>query len=188
MVSTYQAVSGTGKKAIEELKSQSLAILNNREIKSEVYPYQIAYNALPHIDIFFDNGFSREEMKMVNETRKILGDSSISINVTAVRIPVFYGHSESICFQTVSDANLEDIKDVLYEFNGIKLVDDPAKNIYPMPINVENDDNILIGRLRKDLDLDNTFNMWVVGNNIRKGAALNAVQIAKKLIDKNFII
>ncbi len=187
VVSTYQAVSGTGKDAMEELKNQSSAILQNQKFESRVYPHQIAFNAIPHIDIFFDNGFTREEMKMVNETKKILRNDSISINATAVRIPVFYGHSESICFQTDSNADLDDIKAVIAEFNGVKLIDNPKQNIYPMAINSENDDNVLVGRLRKDLDLKNRFNMWVVGNNIRKGAALNAVQIAKKLIENNFI-
>ncbi len=187
IVSTYQAVSGTGKKAIEELKNQTFQVLNNKKIEKNVYPYQIAFNALPHIDIFYDNGFTREEMKMVRETKKILNDESIKINVTAVRIPVFYGHSESISFETEKNADVNTIKEALAKYKPVKLYDTPKENLYPMPIDAEKTDKILVGRLRADLDYKNTFNMWVVGNNIRKGAALNAVQIADYLI-KNKII
>ena len=187
IVSTYQAVSGTGKKAVNELTEQTKAVLNNKEIISKVYPHQIAFNALPHIDIFTDNGFTVEEMKMVNETRKILKDKTISVNATAVRVPVFYGHSESVWFETKEETDIRQITNVLSSFLPVLIKDKPHKNIYPLAIESTDTDKVIVGRLRADLDNPKAFNMWVVGNNIRKGAALNAVQIADYLIKNDFV-
>ena len=187
LVSTYQAVSGTGLKAIEELKNQAKAYLDGNEIKSEVYPHQIAFNAIPLIDKINDNGYTEEELKLNRETKKIFNDSSIDVTATAVRIPVVYGHSESIHVEIDNEVDLEEIEYLLSNDENIKLIDNPEEDEYPTPIMSEDDDKILVGRVRKDLHNDNALEMWVVGNNIRKGAALNAVQIADYMIKSNLI-
>ena len=184
VVSTYQAVSGSGKAAIEELTNQTMAVLDNEEIVREVYPHQIAFNAIPHIDVFEDNGFSKEEMKLIHETRKIFNDDSIKINATAVRIPVFKGHSESVYIETESKIEVDEIKRILLETPGVKLVDELKTSKYPLAIMTKYYDEVLVGRIRKDLHVKNGISMWIVGDNLRKGAALNAVQIAEKLIEK----
>ncbi|MFW5992164.1 MAG: aspartate-semialdehyde dehydrogenase, partial [Halanaerobiaceae bacterium] len=184
VVSTYQAVSGTGKDAIDELDQQVNAYLNDEQLVSEVYPHQIAFNVLPHIDIFFDNDYTKEEMKMVRETRKILDDPDIPITATAARIPVFYGHAEAVNIETEKDVNLDRLKALLNATSGVKVVDNPEKAIYPLPTMSENDDSVMVGRIRKDFSIDRGINLWVVANNLRKGAALNAVQIAEKLIER----
>ncbi len=177
VVNTYQAVSGTGKAAIDELDKQVRDYVNNKELKSEVYPHQIAFNILPHIDVFFDNGYTKEEMKMVRETRKILNDDKLAITATAVRVPVFYGHSEAVNIELEEDITTDELRKSLQETEGIKIVDE-----YPVTIMTENDDDVLVGRIRRDNSIENGFNLWVVANNLRKGAALNAVQIAEKLV------
>ncbi len=182
IVSTYQSVSGTGKQAINELREQSQAFLNKDKIVKKVYPHQIAFNILPHIDIFLDNGYTKEEIKMINETRKILYDNSLKITVTTARVPVFYGHAESVYIETDEYIGIPGIKQLLTDFPGVKVIDDPSRFIYPLPIMSENEDDILVGRIRKDLAEENGINMWIIGNNVRKGAALNAVQIAELLI------
>ena len=187
LVSTYQAVSGTGLKAIEELKNQAKAYLDGSEIKSEVYPHQIAFNAIPLIDKINDNGYTEEELKLNRETKKIFDDQEINVTATAVRIPVVYGHSESIHVEIENEVDLEEIEYLLSNDENIKLIDNPEEDQYPTPIMSEDDDKILIGRVRKDLHNDNALEMWVVGNNIRKGAALNAVQIADYMIKSNLI-
>ena len=187
IVSTYQAVSGTGKAAIEELYTQTSDILNGKNPVAKVYPHQIAFNCLPHIDIFEESGFTREEMKMVRETKKILNDYNIKINSTAVRVPVVYGHSESIYFETSAKVSLNEIKSALKNFDAVKVVDDPDKDIYPLAIDTEKTDKVLVGRLRADIDNPFAFNMWITGNNIRKGAALNAIQIASYMIKNNIV-
>ena len=154
---------------------------------ASVYPHQIAFNALPHIDDFLDNGYTKEEMKMVNETRKIMGDSSIRITATAVRIPVIYGHSESINIETEKKLTPAEVKDLLNNKPGISLVDEPQKNIYPMAIDAAGRDEVFVGRIRRDRSQPNTLNMWIVADNLRKGAATNAVQIAGLLIDKEIL-
>jgi len=179
IVSTYQSVSGTGKDAVQELLNQTNQKLNNQEIETSVYPHQIAFNVIPQIDVFEENGYTREEMKMVRETHKILADDKIKISATAVRVPVIFGHSESIFFETENAVGLRDIKIALEEQAGLKLVDDPTNQVYPLAIDTETDDDVMVGRLRKDLTSDTGFSMWVVGHNLRKGAALNAVQIAE---------
>jgi aspartate-semialdehyde dehydrogenase len=184
VVSTYQAVSGTGKRAIRELENQVLAIYNQQEIKKEVYPHQIAFNCLPHIDVFFDNGYTKEEIKMVNETKKILEDPSIRVTATTVRVPVFYGHSESVNIETEKKLTPDQVREILSKAPGVKVVDNPKKFEYPLAIDAAGKDDTLVGRIREDESIPNGINMWIVADNIRKGAALNAVQIAEILIQK----
>jgi len=184
VVSTYQAVSGTGKRAIQELESQVLAIYNNQEVTKQVYPHQIAFNCLPHIDVFFENGYTKEEMKMVNETKKIMEDESIRVTATTVRVPVFYGHSESVNIETEKKITAGQVREILSKAPGVVVVDDPKKNEYPLAIDAAGKDETLVGRIREDESIPNGINLWVVSDNIRKGAALNAVQIAEILIQK----
>jgi aspartate-semialdehyde dehydrogenase len=182
VVSTYQAVSGTGTKAIDELREQVAAYVHGIGSSSNVYPHQIAFNCLPHIDSFLDNGYTKEEMKMVNETRKIFGDDSIGITATAVRVPVIYGHSESINIETEKKLTAADVKKLMKSAPGVKLVDDPANLSYPMALDCAGKFETLVGRIREDESIENGINLWVVADNILKGAALNAVQIAEELI------
>ncbi len=184
VVSTYQAVSGTGKKAIYELEQQVLAIYNNKPVEKKVYPYQIAFNCLPQIDVFLDNGYTKEEMKMVNETKKILEDESIQVTATTVRVPVFYSHSESVNIEFEKDLSPEEARKILKKAPGVKVVDDPSKKIYPLAIDAAGRDETFVGRIRRDESVAHGLNLWVVADNIRKGAALNAVQIAEVLIKK----
>ena len=184
VVSTYQAVSGTGRRAIKELESQILAIYNNKEVEKSVYPHQIAFNCLPHIDVFFDNGYTKEEIKMVNETKKIMEDNSIQVTATTVRVPVFYGHSESVNIETEKKLTRDDVKEILSKAPGVVVVDDPKKFEYPLAIHAAGKDETFVGRIREDESISNGINMWIVADNIRKGAALNAVQIAEILIQK----
>ncbi len=183
VVSTYQAVSGSGKKAIDELEKQVLALFNQEsEVPVNVYPHQIAFNCLPHIDVFLDNGYSREEMKMVNETRKIFADDAIRVTATAVRVPVFYGHSESVNVETERKISVAEVRELLERAPGVEVVDDLDNNLYPLAINAAGRDETFVGRIREDESIENGLNLWVVADNIRKGAALNAVQIAEILI------
>ena len=184
VVSTYQAVSGTGKRAIKELESQVFAIYNQQEIKKEVYPHQIAFNCLPHIDVFLDNGYTKEEMKMVNETKKIMEDNAIGVTATTVRVPVFYGHSESVNIETEKKLKADEARKILSKAPGVVVVDDPKKFEYPLAIYAAGKDETFVGRIREDESIPNGINMWIVSDNIRKGAALNAVQIAEILIQK----
>lgn len=186
VVSTYQAVSGSGAQAIEELDRQVRAYAAGDDITSEVYPHQIAFNCLPHIDSFLDNGYTKEEMKMVNETRKIFGDDGIGVTATTVRVPVFYGHSESVNIETNSKITAAEVKDMLADAAGVKLVDEPGADNYPLALDCEGEFPTLVGRIREDESIANGINMWVVADNILKGAALNAVQIAEVLI-KDYI-
>jgi aspartate-semialdehyde dehydrogenase len=182
VVSTYQAVSGTGQKAVEELVSQVRALFNNQEVVKKVYPHRIAFNCLPHIDVFLENGYTKEEMKMVNETKKIMGDDSIEVTATTVRVPVFYGHSESVNIETEKKLTVAEAREILAKFPGVKVVDNPGKNEYPMPLAAAGQDLTLVGRIREDFTIKNGLNLWVVADNIRKGAATNAVQIAEILV------
>lgn len=181
VVSTYQAVSGTGKKAIDELYEQTKAILNFLEPEKKVYPHRIAFNCLPHIDVFLDNGYTKEEMKMVNETQKILEDDSIGITATTVRVPVFFSHSESVNVETGRHISPDDVRTLLENAPGVMVVDDPSKNLYPMAIDAAGRDETFVGRIRADESIPNGINLWIVSDNIRKGAATNAVQIAEIL-------
>jgi len=184
VVSTYQAVSGTGKKAIDELDSQTRAILNFKKHENKVYPHTIAFNCLPHIDVFLGNGYTKEEMKMVHETRKILEDDTIGVTATAVRVPVFFGHSESINIETKREVSAREVRALLERTPGVRVVDDPENNQYPLAIDAAGQDFTLVGRIRDDESIENGINMWVVADNIRKGAATNAVQIAEILINE----
>jgi aspartate-semialdehyde dehydrogenase len=181
VVSTYQAVSGTGKKAIFELETQVSDLFNNREITKKVYPHQIAFNCLPHIDVFTENGYTKEELKMINETKKIMEDYSIQVTATTVRVPVFYGHSESVNVEFERPLSPEEARELLKKAPGVIVADDPSKNIYPLAIYAAGKDETFVGRIRKDESVENGLNMWIVADNIRKGAALNAVQIAEIL-------
>ena len=183
VVTTFQSVSGTGQKAIDELLQQTTDLLNFREVKCNVYPHQIAFNVLPHIDKFLENGYTKEEMKMVNETRKILGDDSIRITATTVRVPVFRCHSESVNIETERKLTANEVRAVLSEAPGLIVFDAPDKNIYPLPVDVDGKDETYVGRIREDESIEKGINMWIVADNLRKGAALNAVQIAEKLIE-----
>lgn len=184
VVTTFQSVSGTGKKAMDELLQQTTDILNFKEAKCNVYPHQIAFNVLPHIDKFLENGYTKEEMKMVNETRKIMGDNSIRLTATAVRVPVFRCHSESLNIETEKKITPNEVRAVLSKAPGIVVFDAPEKNIYPLPVDIAGKDETYVGRIRADESIENGINMWIVADNLRKGAALNAVQIAEKLIEK----
>ncbi len=182
VVSTYQSITGTGIKAVQQLENESL------NVKGEMaYPYPIYQNALPHCDIFMDNGYTKEEMKLVNETHKIMGDESIGITATAIRIPVVGGHSESINIQLKSEFQLDDIRKLLHESPGIVLQDNPDTNTYPMPIYAKGKDEVFVGRIRKDFSQENSINLWVVSDNLRKGAATNTIQIAEYLINNDLI-
>ncbi|MBC8388673.1 MAG: aspartate-semialdehyde dehydrogenase [Actinobacteria bacterium] len=184
VVSTYQSVSGAGAKAIAELENQTREIIcgGNRNVKCEVFPVQIAFNVIPHIDIFLDNGYTKEEMKMVYETRKIFGDDLIKVSATAVRVPVFTSHSESVSIETEEKIELEVVRDALARAEGLTLKDDFKNAVYPTALDSSNKDNVFVGRLREDISIENGISMWVVGDQLRKGAALNAIQIAEELI------
>lgn len=187
VVSTYQAVSGTGQKAITELETQVRRLFNGQPVVPDVYPHRIAFNCLPQIDVFLDNGYTKEEMKMVNETKKIMGDDSIRVAATAVRVPVFYGHSEAVNIETEDKLSVEEARTILAKAPGITIVDFPEKGMYPMAIDAAGQDDVFVGRIREDLTIDNGLDMWIVSDNIRKGAALNTVQIAETLIERDLV-
>ena len=182
-VCTYQAVSGTGKEAIEELAGQTARLLNGQEAQCEVYPKQIAFNVLPHIDSFQENGYTREEMKMVWETQKIFGDHSIQVNPTCVRVPVFFGHSEALHIETVDKISAEQARELLQNAPGVQVMDEQADGGYPTAVgDSAGSDPVFVGRIREDISHPRGLDMWVVSDNVRKGAALNSVQIAASLI------
>jgi aspartate-semialdehyde dehydrogenase len=182
VVSTYQSVTGTGKDAVQQMMDERRGIQGNK-----VYPHPIDMNALPHIDSFLDNGYTKEEMKMVNETRKILGDQKIGVTATTVRIPSIGGHSEAVNVEFNEDFNLSEVRSILASTPGVIVQDDPKNNIYPMPINAKGRDEVFVGRLRKDESQPNTLNMWIVADNLRKGAATNAVQIAEFMMERSLV-
>jgi aspartate-semialdehyde dehydrogenase len=182
VVSTYQAVSGTGQKAVDELAEQVRALLSCQPTKNQVYPHRIAFNCLPHIDVFLENGYTKEEMKMVHETVKIMGDDQIKVTATTVRVPVFYGHSEAVNIETERKLTPDEARKILAQAPGVKVVDNPDKKEYPMPLDAAGQDLTLVGRIREDFSIANGLNFWVVADNLRKGAATNAVQIAEILI------
>ncbi len=182
-VATYQAVSGTGKDAIEELAGQTARLLNGQPAESKVYPKQIAFNCLPHIDVFMENGYTKEEMKMVWETRKIMGDDSIEVNPTAVRVPVFYGHSEAVHIETRDKISAKQARELLAKAPGIQLLDERADGGYPTAVTEgSGTDPVFVGRIREDISHPRGLNLWVVADNVRKGAALNSIQIAEILV------
>lgn len=188
VVSTYQSVTGTGKEAVDQLMGE-----RNKAVSDKIgdfpmaYKYQIDLNALPQIDVFLDNGYTKEEMKMVNETKKIMGDDSIRVTATTVRIPVMGGHSESVNIEFENDFDLQEVRQLLTESPGVVVQDDPAKQIYPMPLWAHEKDEVFVGRIRRDESQLNTLNMWIVSDNLRKGAATNAVQIAEYLLSKGIL-
>lgn len=187
VVSTYQAVSGTGQKAIAELETQVRQMFNMQEPDVNVYPHRIAFNVLPHIDTFQSNDYTKEEMKMVHETIKILGDPQVKVTATCVRVPVFYSHSESLNIETEKKLSPAQARAILAQAPGVQVYDNPQEKMYPMPIDAAGEDVTFVGRIREDETIDNGLNMWVVSDNIRKGAALNAVQIAETLLERDLL-
>ncbi|UPL48594.1 aspartate-semialdehyde dehydrogenase [Hymenobacter sublimis] len=183
VVSTYQSVTGTGKKAVDQLMQERAG----QAASNPAYPYPIDLNVLPHIDVFEDNGYTKEEMKMVKETKKIMGDENIRVTATTVRIPVVGGHSEAVNVEFEREFELEDVRRILRETEGVEVVDDVKNNRYPMPKDVHGKDAVLVGRLRRDETQPRTLNMWVVADNLRKGAATNAVQIAEKMLQMGLL-
>jgi len=183
VVATYQAVTGSGKKAVQQLEEE----IRQGKASEPAYPHPIAYNCLPHIDVFLENGYTKEEMKMVQETHKIMGDPDISISPTTVRVPVFGGHSEVLHIQFRTEVVVDQVKEILSTAPGIVLQDNPQQNEYPMPITAQDRDEVFVGRIRGDLFDPFALNLWVVSDNLRKGAATNAVQIAEKLIEMNLL-
>ena len=182
-VSTYQAVSGSGTAAVNELAKQTAELLNGRDAQCEVYPRQIAFNALPHIDKFMDNGYTKEEMKMCWETRKIFEDESIGVSATCVRIPVFFGHSEAVQVETLEYISETEVRKLLKQSEGVTVIDERRDGGYPTAVHESaGNDSVFVGRIRQDISLENGLNLWVVSDNVRKGAALNSVQIAEELI------
>ena len=188
VVATYQSVSGAGQKGIDELTSQSISWAKGENIApASKFPYQIAFNLIPHIDIFGENGYTKEEMKMVNETRKIMGDSRIAVSATCVRVPVFRAHSEAVWIETEKKISPEEARKLLLKARGVEVVDDPQNKKYPMPLYAEGKQVTYVGRLREDISAKNGLAFWVVSDNLLKGAALNAVEIAETLISKKII-
>jgi aspartate-semialdehyde dehydrogenase len=187
IVDTYQSVSGTGAAAVEELRTQSGQVLEGKSVELRVYPHQIAFNTLPHIEPFLENGYTNEEMKMVNETRKILHDDSIAVSATCVRVPVVVSHSEAIHIEFANPISPGEVREILAAFPGIKILDDPTANVYPMPVNATGKDEVFVGRIRQDVSHPNGIAMWVVSDNLRKGAATNAIQIAEEVLNRNLL-
>ena len=185
VVSTYQAVSGTGKNAMDELTEQTRNLLTFQEVTPEVYPHRIAFNCFPHIGSFLENGYTEEEMKMVHETHKIMEDPNIRVSATTVRIPVFYGHSEAVNIQTERKLSAKDARVLLFQAPGVRVMDNPDERIYPMPSEAAGINDTLVGRIREDISIENGLDLWIVADNIRKGAALNTVQIAELLIKEH---
>jgi aspartate-semialdehyde dehydrogenase len=181
VVTTFQSVSGTGKDAMDELMAECQNLLSFKSASPKVYPYQIAFNCLPQIDDFLPSGYTKEEMKMVHETRKIMGDQSIQVTATTVRVPVYVGHSEAVNIETERKLSANEARAILSTAPGVLLYDDPAHKIYPMPLEVAGKDEVYVGRIREDESIAHGLNLWVVADNLRKGAALNAVQIAEHL-------
>ncbi len=184
---TYQSVSGTGAAAVEELRTQSEQVLDGKNVEPSAYPHQIAFNTLPHIEPFLENGYTNEEMKMVNETRKILHDDSIAVSATCVRVPVVVSHSEAIHIEFANPISPGEVREILAAFPGIKILDDPTANVYPMPVNATGKDEVFVGRIRQDVSHPNGIAMWVVSDNLRKGAATNAIQIAEEVLKRNLL-
>ena len=182
VVSTYQSVTGTGKNAVDQLMGE-----RKKKPHTKVYPHTIDLNLLPHIDVFLENDYTKEEMKMVHETKKIMGDDSIRVTATAVRIPVMGGHSEAVNIEFEKDFDIKTVRKLLSEMPGVVVVDNPAKNEYPMPLMAHDKDEVFVGRIRRDETQPNTLNMWIVSDNLRKGAATNAVQISEYLVAKGLV-
>jgi len=187
IISTYQAVSGTGREAMEELKGQIQQWLKGEEIKKEVYPHQIAFNLFPHIGQFLPNGYTDEELKLINETKKIMEDDRIAVTVTCVRVPVFIGHSEAVTVEMEKELSIPQVKRILSRAPGVILQDNIDDHLYPLPLEAAGKDEVFVGRIRKDKSIKNGINLWIVSDNLRKGAALNTIQIAELLIKENLL-
>jgi len=187
IVDSYQAVSGTGSAAVDELSTQAKQVLHGENIVPHVYPHQIAFNLLPEIDVFLDNGYTREEWKLVEETRKIMHVDDIAISATCVRVPVFIGHSEAVHVEFSSPMPPDEARRILAQASGIKVLDDPAISLYPQPWSVAGTEEVFVGRIRQDASLPSSLVMWIVADNLRKGAALNAVQIAEEMIKREWL-
>lgn len=187
VVDTYQAVSGTGSAAIDELTTQVKQVLNGQSTIPHVYPHQIAFNILPEIDVFWDNGYTREEWKMVEESKKIMHAADLAISATCVRVPVFTGHSEAIHVEFSRPMSPDEAERILAEAPGVKILDDPAISLYPQPWSAAGTDEVFVGRIRRDVSHPNGLVMWVVADNLRKGAALNAVQIAEEMVKRDWV-
>ncbi|NOR80746.1 MAG: aspartate-semialdehyde dehydrogenase [Methyloprofundus sp.] len=184
-VCTYQAVSGSGKEGVEEVVAQTSQLLNGKPIETSVYPKQIAFNVLPQIDVFMENGYTKEEMKMVWETKKIMGDDTIQVNPTAVRVPVFFGHSEALHIETAKKISVEKVREILSATPGITVIDERKEGGYPTAVTESSgNDDVFVGRIREDISHERGIDLWVVADNVRKGAALNSVQIAEELVKK----
>ena len=187
MVTTFQAVSGAGQKGINELEQQVRDLFNSREIKCDKFPYRIAFNVLPQIDIFLDNDYTKEEMKMVNETKKMFHDPDIRVTATCARVPVFYCHSESVNIETEKKLSPKDCRLLLSQAPGVQVYDNPRALMYPHAAMCVGEDDTFVGRIREDDTVENGLNMWIVADNVRKGAALNAVQIAEELVKRDLV-
>jgi len=187
VVDTFQSVTGTGSAALEEMKTQSSEVLKGRRANAKEYPHQIAFNVLPHIEPFQENGYTNEEMKMLHETRKILHDPEVMVSATCVRVPVAVSHSEAIHIEFDKPVDPKTVRAILSDQPGIRIVDDPFSNVYPMPIEAAGSDEVLVGRIRRDISNPNGIALWVVCDNLRKGAALNAIQIAEEMMRRNLV-
>lgn len=187
IASTYQSVSGTGIAAMDELTNQTKQVLNGQTVVPHVYSHQIAFNVLPEIDVFLDNAYTREEWKMVEETRKIMHDDNIAVSATCVRVPVFVGHSEAVTAEFTNSISPDEARRILSQSPGVKLMDDPAISLYPQAYSAAGTDDVYVGRIRRDVSHSNSLVMWIVADNIRKGAALNSVQIAEEMIKRDWL-
>lgn len=187
VVSTYQAVSGSGQKGISELETQVRQMFNLKEPEVNVYPHRIAFNCIPHIDVFLENDYTKEEMKMVNETVKIFNDPTVKVTATCVRVPVFYCHAESVNIETHKKMTAKECRILLSQAPGVRVFDNPREKMYPMPAYCVGDDETYVGRIREDETIENGLNLWIVADNVRKGAALNAVQIAEELLKRDLV-
>ena len=187
VAASYQSVTGTGASAGEELLAQSRDVLDGKDASMNVYPHQIAFNVLPHVEEFLENGYTTEEMKMQNETRKILHAPDLKVSTTCVRVPVMVSHAEAINVEFTDPISPGEVREILSTMPGVRVVDDPHANVYPMPVQSEGEDDVFVGRLRKDISLDNGIAMWLTCDNLRKGAALNAIQIAEEMLARNLL-
>ena len=186
VAASYQSVTGTGASAGEELLAQSRDVLDGKDASLDVYPHQIAFNILPHVEEFLENGYTTEEMKMQNEARKILHAPDLKVSTTCVRVPVMISHAEAINVEFTDPMSPGEVREILSTMPGVRVVDDPQANVYPMPVQSEGEDDVFVGRIRKDISLDNGIAMWLTCDNLRKGAALNAIQIAEEMLARNF--
>lgn len=187
VAASYQSVTGTGASAGEELLAQSRDVLDGKDASMNVYPHQIAFNVLPHVEEFLENGYTTEEMKMQNETRKILHAPDLKVSTTCVRVPVMVSHAEAINVEFTDPISPGEVREILSTMPGVRVVDDPQANVYPMPVQSEGEDDVFVGRIRKDISLDNGIAMWLTCDNLRKGAALNAIQIAEEMLARNLL-